>query len=48
MNGEIPLFMDNPEWDDFIPVLKSGGPKCRLPSHEDCTPLDVDAAARHL
>lgn len=49
MSGsEIPLFMDNPEWDDFIPVLKSGGPKCRLPSHEDCTPLDVDAAARHL
>ena len=47
-HGEIPLFMDNPEWDDFIPVLKSGGPKCRLPSHEDCTPLDVDAAARHL
>ncbi len=47
-SGEIPLFMDNPEWADFIPVLKPGGPKCRLPAHEDCTPLDVDAAARHL
>ena len=48
MNGEIPLFMDNPEWADFIPDMKAGGPKCRLPSHEDCTPLDVESAARHL
>ena len=49
MSGsEIPLFMDNPEWADFIPDMKPGGPKCRLPTHEDCTPLDVDAAARHL
>lgn len=40
--------MDNPEWADFIPDMKPGGPKCRLPTHEDCTPLDVDAVARHL
>ena len=45
---DIPLFMDNSEWADFIPDMKAGGPKCRLPAHEDCTPLDVDSAARHL
>ncbi|MBR1588257.1 MAG: hypothetical protein IJ658_08035, partial [Kiritimatiellae bacterium] len=47
-SSSIPLFMDNPEWAGFIPDMKPGGPKCRLPTHEDCTPLDVDAAARHL
>ncbi len=46
--GEIQLFMDNPGWADVIPDMKQGGPKCRLPSHEECTPLDVDAAAFHL
>ena len=46
--GEIPLFMDNPEWASFIPDMKQGGPKCRLPSHEDCSPLDVESVARHL
>ncbi len=40
--------MDNPEWADFIPDVKQGGPKCRLPTHEDCTPLDVETVARHL
>ena len=47
-DGEIALFMDNPEWASFIPDMKQGGPRCRLPTHEDCSPLDVEAAARHL
>ena len=42
------LFMDDPNWADFISDLKPGGPKCRLPTHEDCSPLDPDATARHL
>ena len=41
-------FMADPEWAAFIPCLRSGGPKCRLPSHSDCTPLDVEATSRHL
>ena len=40
--------MDDPNWASFIPDLKSGGPKCRMPTHEDCSPIDPDAAARHL
>ena len=47
-NSSIALFMDDPNWAAFIPDLKSGGPKCRMPTHEDCSPLDPDAAARHL
>ena len=44
----LALFMDDPNWASFIPDLKSGGPKCRMPTHEDCSPIDPDAAARHL
>ncbi|MBQ4199112.1 MAG: hypothetical protein II649_04435 [Kiritimatiellae bacterium] len=44
----VPLFMDDPNWADCVPDMKSGGPKCRLPSHEDCSPLDPDAVAHHL
>jgi len=42
------LFMDDPNWADFIPAMTPGGPKCRLPAHEDCSPLDVEAVAAHL
>ena len=42
------LFMDDPNWAAFIPDLPPGGPKCRLPAHEDCTPLDADRVAAHL
>ena len=38
-------FMDDPNWADFLPDVPSGGPKCRLPAHEDCTPLDVERLA---
>ena len=41
-------FMDDPNWADFLPDLQQGGPKCRLPAHEDCSPLDADAVAGHL
>ena len=42
------LFMDDPNWAAFIPDAPQGGPKCRMVPHEDCSPLDVDAVARHL
>ncbi|MGN0847125.1 MAG: ATP-dependent DNA helicase, partial [Kiritimatiellia bacterium] len=45
---DLAYFMDDPNWADFLPDLQSGGPKCRLPAHEDCTPLDVERVARHL
>ena len=41
-------FMADPEWAAFIPELRSGGPKCRLPVHADCTPLDIETTVRHL
>ena len=41
-------FMDDPDWASFLPDLQQGGPKCRLPAHEDCTPLDADRVAGHL
>lgn len=40
--------MNDPEWASFIPALATGGAKCRLPDHADCTPLDVASAVRHL
>ena len=42
------MFMDDPNWAAFIPDMASGGVKCSLPAHEDCSPLDVDATAHHL
>ncbi len=42
------LFMDDPNWADFLPDIQQGGPKCRLPAHEDCTSLDVENVERHL
>ncbi|MDD6030451.1 MAG: helicase C-terminal domain-containing protein [Kiritimatiellae bacterium] len=41
-------FMDDPNWASFLPDLQQGGPRCRLPAHEDCSPLDVEAVAGHL
>ena len=40
--------MADPEWSAFLPEARAGGPKCSLPAHDDCTPLDVEGAARHL
>jgi len=44
----VMLWMDDPNWASFLPETPSGGPKCGLPAHEDCSPVDPDAAARHL
>ena len=41
-------FMDDPNWADVLPDAPTGGPKCRMPTHEDCTPLDVARVAAHL
>ena len=40
--------MDDPNWAAFIPDAPQGGPRCRMPTHEDCTPLDADSVAGHL
>jgi len=42
------LFMDDPDWARAVPEMKSGGPRCGLPDHADCAPLDVDVLAAHL
>lgn len=42
------LFMDDPQWDSFIPERRSTAAKSRNPPHEDCTPIDPDAIAAHL
>ncbi len=42
------FFMDDPNWWLFLPDVPQGGPKCRMPAHEDCTPLDADSVAGHL
>ncbi len=45
---DLALFMDDPDWARFLPDVPQGGPKCRLPAHGDCTPLDVARIATHL
>ena len=41
-------FIDDPNWADFIPESHES-PRTRvLPSHEDCSQLDVEAVAGHL
>lgn len=42
------LFADDPDWASCVPEIMSGGRKCGMPDHEDCSPLDVDAVAGHL
>lgn len=49
--GEFPdaaLFADDPDWAACVPEMKSGGPKCGMPAHEDCTPLEPGAVAEHV
>ena len=42
-------FIDDPCWADSIPELPDAARReRRLPSHEDCSRLDVEAAAAHL
>ena len=42
------LFADDPEWASCVPEMASGGRKCGLPDHEDCSPLDVEHVAENL
>ena len=45
---EMALFADDPDWASCVPEMASGGAKCGLPDHADCSPLDVDSVARNL
>ncbi len=40
--------MDDPNWWAFLADVPQGGPSCRLPAHEDCTPLDAETVSGHL
>ena len=42
------LFADDPDWASCVPEIMSGGRKCGMPDHEDCSPLDVDGVAGNL
>lgn len=41
-------FIDNPAWADFLPESRESAIKRALPTHEDCTPIDVEKTASHL
>ena len=41
-------FIDNPDWASFLPEVQEPSRRRRLPSHEDCSRLDVEAAAEHV
>ena len=42
------LFADDPDWAACVPEMPSGGRKCGLPDHADCSPLDVENVSSHL
>ena len=42
------LFADDPDWASCVPEIMSGGKRCGLPDHGDCSPLDVERMAGHL
>ena len=42
------LFADDPDWASCVPEMMSGGKKCGMPDHMDCSALDVETAAGHL
>ena len=41
-------FIDNPAWADFIPESAGPARARHLPAHEDCSPIDPEAAAMHI
>ncbi|MBR1920549.1 MAG: hypothetical protein IJ829_00940, partial [Kiritimatiellae bacterium] len=41
-------FIDNPNWAEFLPEMDRAPRVRALPSHEDCSPVDPEAAAMHL
>ena len=40
--------MADPDWASCVPDMPSGGARCSMVAHEDCTPLDIARTARHL
>ena len=41
-------FIDNPEWESFLPEERDAPRARSLPTHEDCSPLDPEKVAEHL
>ena len=41
-------FIDNPDWAGFITEMKDVARQRHLPTHEDCSRLDVGSATAHL
>lgn len=48
MPADPALFADDPNWASCVPDMASGGARCGLPDHGDCSPLDADAVAANL
>lgn len=46
--GRAALFMEDPMWAASVPEDKGQVRKRSLPSHSDCSEIDVDKAASHL
>lgn len=45
---EAAAFAADPDWAGIVPEFRESAAKRHLPAHEDCSPLDVESAARHL
>ena len=41
-------FIENPQWAAFIPEMEPPGKARHLPTHEDCSPIDVEGVQSHL
>ena len=41
-------FIDDPNWANFLPEMREAPRKRHLPTHEDCSRIDPEAAAAHL
>jgi len=41
-------FIDDPNWAGFLPECDRPARTRALPTHEDCSPVDVESAAMHL
>ena len=46
--AEAARFMADPQWARFIPEMPPPARTRHLPTHEDCTPVDVEAVQSHL
>ena len=41
-------FIDDPNWANFLPEMREAPRKRHLPTHEDCSRIEPEAAAGHL